>query len=62
VKVNVKIAKDIAGLRATIVGCDAIRTADIPPTRAMLDQRAERHLLRLLMQKSSNSDLIPKEQ
>jgi hypothetical protein len=27
----------------------------------MLDRRAERHLLRLLTQKNSNSDLIPKE-
>jgi hypothetical protein len=35
--VNVKIAKDIAGLKATTAGCDAIRSADIPPTRVMLD-------------------------
>jgi hypothetical protein len=43
-KVNVKIAKDIAGLRATTAGCEAIRSANIPTTRAMLDRRAERHL------------------
>jgi cob(I)alamin adenosyltransferase len=47
-KVNVKIAKDIAGLKATIAGCDAIRSADIPQTRVMLDRRAERHFLRLI--------------
>jgi hypothetical protein len=35
-KVNTRIAKDVAGLRATTVGCDAIRSADIPPTRPML--------------------------
>jgi UTP:GlnB (protein PII) uridylyltransferase len=59
-KANAKIAKDISGLRVTTAGCDAIRIADIPPTRVTLDRRAERHLLRLLTQKNSNSDLIPK--
>jgi hypothetical protein len=34
---------------------------DVLPTRAMLDRRAERHFLRLLTQKNSNSDLIPDE-
>jgi hypothetical protein len=29
--VNVRIAKDIAGLKATTVGCNAIRSTDIPP-------------------------------
>jgi hypothetical protein len=57
--VNVKIAKDIAGLKATTAGCDAIRSADIPPTRAMLDRQTERHFLRLISQKHTNSDLIP---
>jgi ribonuclease HI len=60
-KVNVKIAKDIAGLKSTTAGCDAIRSADTPPTRAMLDRRTERHFMRLLTQKNSNSDLIPDE-
>jgi hypothetical protein len=41
--------------------CDAIRSADIPPTRAMLDRRTERHFLRLISQKNTNSDLIPDE-
>jgi ribonuclease HI len=57
--VNIRIAKDIAGLKATTAGCDAIRSADIPPTRAMLDRRTERHFLRLISQKNTNSDLIP---
>jgi hypothetical protein len=60
-KLNVKIAKDIAGLKSTTAGCDAIRSADTPPTRAMLDRRTERHFMRLLTQKNSNSDLIPDE-
>jgi hypothetical protein len=38
-KVNVKIAKDIAGLKSTTAGCDAIKSADTPPTQAMLDRR-----------------------
>jgi hypothetical protein len=54
-----KIAKDIAGLKATTAGCDAIRSADISPTQAMLDRRTERHFLRLISQKNTNSDLIP---
>jgi hypothetical protein len=58
-KVNVKIVKDVAGLKVTTAGCDAIRSAYVPLTRAMLDRRAERHFLRLLTQKNSNSDLIP---
>jgi hypothetical protein len=57
----VKIAKDIAGLKATTAGCDATRSADIPPTRAMLDRRTERHFLRLITQDNTNSDLIPDE-
>jgi hypothetical protein len=60
-KVNVKIAKDIAGLKSTTAGCDAIRSADTPPTRAMLDRRTASHFIRLLTQKNSNSDLIPDE-
>jgi hypothetical protein len=55
--VNVRIEKDIAGLKATTAGCDAIRSADIPPTRAMLDRRTERHFLRLISQKNTNSNL-----
>jgi hypothetical protein len=57
--VNVRIAKDIAELKATTAGCDAIRSADIPPTQAMLDRRTEHHFLRLISQKNTNSDLIP---
>jgi hypothetical protein len=60
-KVNVKIAKNIAGLKSTTVGCDAIRHTDTPPTRAMLDRRTERHFIRLLTRKNSYSDLIPDE-
>jgi hypothetical protein len=59
--VTIRIAKNIVGLRSTTTGCDAIRSADIPPTRPMLDRRAERHFLRLLIQKNTNSDLIPEE-
>jgi hypothetical protein len=58
-KVSVKIAKDIAGLKSTTAGCDAMRSADTPPTRAMLDRRAERHFMRLLPRKNSKSDPIP---
>jgi hypothetical protein len=36
-KVDTRIAKNVAGLRATTAGCDEIRSADIPPTRPMLD-------------------------
>jgi hypothetical protein len=46
-------------LKATTAGCDAIRTADIPSTRAMLDRRTESHFLRLISQKNTISDLIP---
>jgi hypothetical protein len=60
-KVAVRIAKDVAGLKATTVGCDAIRSADIPPTRAMLDRRTERHFMRMLTQNNPNSDLVPDE-
>jgi hypothetical protein len=56
-KVNVKIAKDIAGLTTT-AGCDAIRSADTRPIRAILDRHAERHFMRLLAEKNSNSELI----
>jgi hypothetical protein len=44
----------------TTAGCDAIRSADISPTRAMLDRRTERHFLRLIM-RNTNSDMIPDE-
>jgi hypothetical protein len=60
-KINVKIAKDIAGLNSTTTGYDAIRSADTPITRAKLDRRTERHFMRILTQKNSNSDLIPDE-
>jgi hypothetical protein len=60
-KVNTRIAKDVAGLRATTAGCDAIRSANIPPTRPMLDRRTERHFMRLVTQNNTNSDLIPDE-
>jgi hypothetical protein len=60
-KVNIKISKDIDGLKLTTPGCDAIRSADTPPIRGMLDRRAERHFMRLLTQKNSNSDPIPHE-
>jgi hypothetical protein len=60
-KVAVRIAKDIAGLRATTAGCDEIRSADIPATRAMLDRRTGRHFMRMLTQNNPNSDLIPDE-
>jgi hypothetical protein len=57
-----RINKSInAGLHGRTAGCDAIDSADIPPTRPMLDRRAERHFLRLLTQKNTNSDLIPEE-
>ena len=52
------IAKDIAGLRKTSAGCDAIRTAGIPTTKAMLDRRVERHFIRLLTQQNPNKGLI----
>jgi hypothetical protein len=58
---NPKIAKDIAGLKATTAGCDAIRSADIPPTRAMLDRWTECHFLRLIAQNNTDSDMIPDE-
>jgi hypothetical protein len=45
-KVNVKIAKDITGLKLTTAGCNAIRSADTLPTRAMLDRCTERHFIR----------------
>jgi hypothetical protein len=60
-KVAVRIAKDVAGLRATTAGCDAIRSADIPLTWAMLDRWTERHFMRMLTQNNPNSDLIPDE-
>jgi hypothetical protein len=59
--VNIRIAKDIAGLKATIAGCDAIRSVEVPPTRAMLDRRTECHFLRLTSQKNTHSNLIPDE-
>jgi hypothetical protein len=31
-KVNVKIAKDVAGLKDMTAGCDAIRSANMPAT------------------------------
>jgi hypothetical protein len=60
-KVAVRIAKDIGRIRATPAVCDAIHSADIPPTRPMLDSHTERHFLRLLSQTNTNSDLIPQE-
>jgi hypothetical protein len=36
-KVNTKIAKDISGLKSMTAGCDALRSADILLTRAILD-------------------------
>jgi hypothetical protein len=59
--VAVMIAKDTAGLKATTAGCDAIRSADIPPTCAMLDRRTERQFLQILTQNNSDSGLIPDE-
>jgi hypothetical protein len=47
-KVAIRTAKDVAGLKATTAGSDAIRSADIPPTRAMLDRWTERHFMRML--------------
>jgi hypothetical protein len=60
-KVVVRIAKDIAGLRGTIAGCEEIHSADIPPTRPMLYRRTKWYFLKLLTQKNTNSDLIPQE-
>jgi hypothetical protein len=60
-KVNIRIAKDIAGLRVTTVGCDAILGVDIPPTHPMLDRRAEQHFMRLVIHNNTNNDLIPDE-
>jgi hypothetical protein len=57
----VRIAKDISGLRGTTVAYDAIRSADIQLTHPMLDRRTERHFLRLLTQRDTNSDLIPQK-
>jgi hypothetical protein len=58
---SLRIAKDVGGLKATTAGCDAIRSADIPPTRAMLDRRTERQFMRMLTQNNPNSDLVPDE-
>jgi hypothetical protein len=52
---------NIAGSKATTAVCDAIRSADIPPIRAMLDRQTERHFMRMLIQNNPNSDLIPDE-
>jgi hypothetical protein len=60
-KVAVRIANDIAVLNATTAGCDAIRSADIPPTRAMLDRCTEHHFMRMLTQNNQNCDLVPDE-
>jgi hypothetical protein len=60
-KVAVRITIDVAGLRPTTAGCDAIRSADIPPTRAMLVRWTERHFMRILAQNNPNSNLIPDE-
>jgi hypothetical protein len=60
-KVDTRISKDVAGLRATTTACDAIWSTDIPPTRPMLDRHAERHFMRLVTQNNKNSDLIPDE-
>jgi hypothetical protein len=37
-KLNVKIPKDIEGLKATAAGCDEIRSGNILSIRAMLDR------------------------
>jgi hypothetical protein len=58
-KVAVRIAKDFAGFKATAEGCDAIRSADIPPTGAMLDRRTERHFMRMLAENNPNRDRVP---
>jgi hypothetical protein len=60
-KGTVRIAKDVPGLKATTAGCDAIRSADIPLTRAMLDRRTEHHFMRMLTQNNPNSDIVPDE-
>jgi hypothetical protein len=60
-KVNTRISKDVAGLRATAAGCNAIRSADIPPTRPVLDRCAEWHFMRLVTQNNTNSDPIQDE-
>jgi hypothetical protein len=60
-KVAVRIAKDVARLNATTAGCEAIRSADFRPTRAMLDWRTERHFMSMLTQNNPNSDLVPDE-
>jgi hypothetical protein len=60
-QVDVRIAKDVAGLKATTAGCDAIRSADIPLTRAMIDRRTEHHCMRMLTQNNRNGDLVPDE-
>jgi hypothetical protein len=60
-KVAIRIAKYVAGLKATTAGCHAIRSSDIPPTRTMLDWRTERHFVRILTQNNPNSDLVPDE-
>jgi hypothetical protein len=60
-KVAVRIAKDVTRLKATMAGCDAIRSADILLTRAMLDRWTERDFMRILTQNNPNSDLVPDE-
>jgi hypothetical protein len=60
-KVAFRITKDVAGLRATTAGCDAIRSADFPPTQAMLDRRTECHFIKMLTQTNPNSNLIHDE-
>jgi hypothetical protein len=57
-KVIVSIAKDTAGLKATTAECNTIRSADIPPMRAILDRRTERHFMRFFTQKNSNSSFL----
>jgi hypothetical protein len=54
-KVAIRIAKDSARLKAITIECDSIRSADIPLICAMLDQRTERHFIRLPIQNNAIS-------
>jgi hypothetical protein len=56
-----QIAKDVAGLQATMAGCDAIWSADIPPIWAMLDRKTEHYFMRMQTKNNPNGDLIPDE-
>jgi hypothetical protein len=52
-KVNTRNANDVARLSATTAGCDAIRSAGIPPTRPMLERRAARHFMKAASNKQN---------